>query len=859
MAVPFWQPGTQHQPGDLVRPTQSGPVVVPNLANLNFEAGDTGWDTSGAWEISAGSVYQGTVAARIFEVGNDDDHVLTNNVNVPTAPGIPVSARGYALCSANASGGRMTTAHLRIVWLDSSEQEISVTDGPQQTAASAWNFWAQMTVNGVAPPGAAFWTLAVVAWVGGTGAWVVDQFTVDYAFAASPVGLIFRAVQEGVGFSGNSEPQWPTELAQQVVDNTVTWEAVSEDRLVWEAHRILVSGQTEPEWPEQPGANVADNTISWEAITRRVEDDKNPRSPIVAIASSKVFAADGDIVAFSATVNPLDWSSQDDAGYLPYGLQTYGANPITAMALYRGNVVVFNSQGSQIWQVDEDPQGMALLDAVPIGCTFPKSLAPVMNDLVLLTDRGIRNMGTVGAAVNLQAGDFGKPIDPLVLTGIKQKVKAEGIEPRALYWPAAGQYWLFFGAEAFVLTINGTGKHSRSWSRYIFPAAIDDWTLLGDDLYLRAGDTVWVMDDEALMDDEHLDTEVVEYTEVGDDAFEVPAGVHVLTDVLVVAQGGGTADASRTGGGGGGGVRHAANVPVTPGQIIALEVGSNPLAQVGADSFFGDIVATGGGRGRGFSGTDAASADGGSGGGGGFSFSSEPGSGIPGQGHDGGTGTTITNVFDAATAGGGGAGAPGQDAHLSVPANGGDGLYFGHIFGDQVGDEGWFGGGGAGRAADSSVGNGGKGGGAGQGNGMDGAGGGAGQASSGTRGGTGAVIVKYSPAGAETLGEPFDAIVQYPHLDLGQLGTEKNLVGLDLVGEGEVTISIGYDQRQPDYDPDGPWTAEYTLEDADTLAGQLIPFPVSGPSFSLRMRFPGGQKWKYTAANLYLNDSRVGA
>src|SRR5690606_3282256 len=108
------------------------------------------------------------------------------------------------------------------------------------------------------------------------------------------------------------------------------------------------------------------------------------------IAASKVFCADDDIVRYSATVNPLDWSSSDDAGYLPTGLQNYGANPVEAMGLYRGNLVVFNAEAFQLWQVDEDPASMALLDALPMGSTQHHAMAPVSNDLFFLASQGVR-------------------------------------------------------------------------------------------------------------------------------------------------------------------------------------------------------------------------------------------------------------------------------------------------------------------------------------------------------------------------------------------------------------------------------------------------------------------------------------
>ena len=62
---------------------------------------------------------------------------------------------------------------------------------------------------------------------------------------------------------------------------------------------------------------------------------------------------------YCATTNPLDWTSEADAGFLPIGLQSYGTNPFLAAGLYRSNLVFFNSQGLQMWQVDEDPANMA--------------------------------------------------------------------------------------------------------------------------------------------------------------------------------------------------------------------------------------------------------------------------------------------------------------------------------------------------------------------------------------------------------------------------------------------------------------------------------------------------------------------
>jgi hypothetical protein len=225
------------------------------------------------------------------------------------------------------------------------------------------------------------------------------------------------------------------------------------------------------------------------------------------MAVSKVFVGDDDIIRFSATVNCLDYTTANDAGYIPFGLNQYGSTSVSALGLYRSNLVGFNSEGFQMWQIDQDPANMAFLDGVPVPCEYPGTVHPVFNDLCMLTTQGIRNISIAGGSQNIQAGFFGKAVDPLV-----KDLIAEGLEPFALLYPAAGQYWLVFGEEAIVLTMNG-GPKDASWTRYVFPYALTDWAIMDGALFLRttipadpeteteAQDVVWMVSEDALADD----------------------------------------------------------------------------------------------------------------------------------------------------------------------------------------------------------------------------------------------------------------------------------------------------------------------------------------------------------------------
>ena len=234
-------------------------------------------------------------------------------------------------------------------------------------------------------------------------------------------------------------------------------------------------------------------------------------------------------------------------------------------------------------------------------------------------------------------------------------------------------------------------------------------------------------------------------------------------EVLVVAGGGG-GGANHAGGGGAGGLLYSNSYRVTPGTPITVTVGNGgaaapvsngPSASNGGDSVFGVITATGGGGGGNRNDSTATSPgrNGGSGGGGGgaqttLSASWAPGTGISGQGNNGGT------AVDIYGGGGGGAGGPGYDGYPTGNLNSGNGG-IGLAFSISGVTRYYSGGGGAGYGNNVGGGIGGLGGGGNGGvlsgeNGTPGAsntggggGGGGAGGTAGSAGGSGVVIVRY--------------------------------------------------------------------------------------------------------------------
>lgn len=115
--------------------------------------------------------------------------------------------------------------------------------------------------------------------------------------------------------------------------------------------------------------------------------------------------------------------------------------------------------------------------------------------------------------------------------------------------------------------------------------------------------------------------------------------------------------------------------------------------------------------------------------------------------------------------------------------------------------------------------------------------------------------VDESAVADEVAGAPvnFDGIVQWGYLDLGSPGTTKMLDGFDIVGTGNPSVAIGYDQTDM-----SRFTPAYAIG-PDTVPGAIIPMPVAAPSFSVKVTYPGGQKWSLQSVQLYLDDTPAGS
>lgn len=443
MAAPFWQGGFTYFPGDIVQPVTAPAPNVPMVANGDFSAGASGWDYSGGAAYALdGHGYGGAGCVRL--PGNTPDGLALNQTKLYVEPGGTLTAS--CMIEQGASAVRATAGWVEIHWFASDDTPVQAPDKGNEVNDGRGGAWHKSTVASARPAAASYARAGIHLTSVADHNYPIwgDALTVSGASAGLPAGMVYKAVQAEAGTSAANEPAWPSILGQQVIDGDVIWEAVTTSRITWTASPRYLSGAVEPVWPEDMGGMVQDGSINWRAVPRRVEDERCPNSKVVAILASKVFAADRDIVRFSATANPLDWSTAEDAGYLPTGLQQANANDMAVLVPYRKNLTAWNASSFQNWQADPDPASMAILDQMDgIGSTWPRAAVPVANDLFYLAALGVRSIGIANAAENLVANDVGTPIDPLVQQSLLA-ADANGSKVLATYYPSAGQYWLAF-------------------------------------------------------------------------------------------------------------------------------------------------------------------------------------------------------------------------------------------------------------------------------------------------------------------------------------------------------------------------------------------------------------------------------
>ena len=170
---------------------------------------------------------------------------------------------------------------------------------------------------------------------------------------------------------------------------------------------------------------------------------------------------------------------------IPTGLGSMGGR---LAVLYRGAVLVY--------QVEEDQERIFRQATVQgPGTRHPRSVVEIGNDLMVLSEAGVRSLSTSLRTENAGEDAIGGRIDPLALT----LASPVNTVPRAHYSRRLGAYLIAFGQDVLCMTFL-PGRGPIGWSQWRLPIPVDAWAEAGGQTYLRSGNHLYQLDDATVND-----------------------------------------------------------------------------------------------------------------------------------------------------------------------------------------------------------------------------------------------------------------------------------------------------------------------------------------------------------------------
>lgn len=241
-----------------------------------------------------------------------------------------------------------------------------------------------------------------------------------------------------------------------------------------------------------------------------IGDTNCPNTISVTKAAERIFAINGETVRYCAAGNPRDWTTANDAGFLPVGLRQGTKEGCTAVGTFQEKLVVFFRESSQLWSVAVDPASNEFVKRIPgIGIDdAPLSVDEFALDLCFLSPYGVRSMTVAQNVDRIDDTDLGVPVDPLVVADIAIAASQPNrVQTFGVWINEIGQYWLVMDAGAtskvWAYSFSRSSKIA-CWSEYTFPFKFTGVATLTGKVYLRTAGELYSLSAASHIDDIHL-------------------------------------------------------------------------------------------------------------------------------------------------------------------------------------------------------------------------------------------------------------------------------------------------------------------------------------------------------------------
>ncbi len=194
--------------------------------------------------------------------------------------------------------------------------------------------------------------------------------------------------------------------------------------------------------------------------------------------------------------DPVNWDPAANKGAFvtDVAMQSAGMYPLVAVGVFQGQLVLFGSNGIQVWEVDPDPAKNYLVRSLTNnGCISALSVLNFGNfDSVYLSASGIRSLEARQSVDLMSVSDIGTPVDDVVsqfVAGLTiDEVKRYCI---SIVEPQDARLWMSFGDVIMVHSFY-KGSDVAAWSTYTPGFLVEGMATLFNRTYVRSGDTIYI-------------------------------------------------------------------------------------------------------------------------------------------------------------------------------------------------------------------------------------------------------------------------------------------------------------------------------------------------------------------------------
>ena len=207
----------------------------------------------------------------------------------------------------------------------------------------------------------------------------------------------------------------------------------------------------------------------------------------------KVYSLTGSLMHFSAINTPSSFGTGTGAGFINLSNQDSGSETLNGIGKYQGNLALFSRGAIQIQFVDVDENLNQHLHTIEgTGSRAPHSITQFGNTDVFYLDElsGIRSIKARDSSNAPVIDDVGVSVDTHVLDYLDTLTEQQTIDARG-FIASDGRFWLTVGTRIYIYSVFKSSKVS-AWSYYSPGFEISGHAVIGNKVYVRSGDTIYL-------------------------------------------------------------------------------------------------------------------------------------------------------------------------------------------------------------------------------------------------------------------------------------------------------------------------------------------------------------------------------